>query len=69
LHRLQLEVSAKHQKIVDDVSDVSRLVQANNLKILECLAEAERLQRDSYVQLSGIAPDDGPEGAARIGGV
>ncbi|SEQ48625.1 hypothetical protein SAMN03080615_01642 [Amphritea atlantica] len=68
LQQLQVEVNAKHQKILSDDSDISRRVQANNLKILECLAEAERLQRDSYAQLAEIAPDAGPEGKARIGG-
>lgn len=67
LATLQNEVTAKHQKIVSDDSEVSRHVQANNLKILVCLAEAERLQRDSYARLSEIAADAGPEGVARIG--
>lgn len=68
LFTLQCEVEAKNEKILSDESALSLKVQANNLKILECLGEAERLQRDSYARLSEKSADEGPGGVARIGG-
>lgn len=67
LAQLRKELLIKTEKITGDSSVLSLKVQCNNLSILRHLHTAESLQRDSYALLATKAPDEGPNGQARIG--
>lgn len=67
LARLQVEVQAKQERIVNDASEVAEQVRVNNQVILDCLGRAENLQRDSYKSLSQLGKDQASEGKPRIG--
>ena len=68
LTQLINEIKDKNAKIINDNSDLSKLVQNNNLKIVFSLNDALNAQRHSFLQMSKKAPDDGPNGKPRIGG-
>lgn len=67
LCQVRKELLVKTEKITGDESAVSMKVQCNNLSIMRHLFNAEALQRESIAVLATKAPDEGPNGQARIG--
>lgn len=67
LQALRLEVQGKCLKIAADDRPVAKCVLGNNRAIMQLLAEAETLQRDSIASLDAFAPNQGPTGTPRIG--
>ncbi len=67
LPQLCQELADKNARLAGDASATAILVRANNVRILDLLLEAERLQRDTQGRLAALAPDQGPGGQPRIG--
>lgn len=67
LMELREEIEAKTLKISGDTSEVAARIRENNEGIVQHLAKAEQLQRDTLAMLLTIAPDSGPTGTPRIG--
>lgn len=65
--KLQNEVNAKNNKILNDKSNLSLTVQGNNLAIMKHLNEIKNLQVYSFDLMAEKAPDNGPNGQPRIG--
>ncbi|MGU3664441.1 hypothetical protein ACLBX9_09685 [Methylobacterium sp. A49B] len=68
LAQLRLELHAKNDRIAGDASPTARMVQANNLGIIDLLSVIEGRQRDTLARLDALRPDPGPGGPPRIGG-
>ncbi|MCJ2067794.1 hypothetical protein MKK75_03055 [Methylobacterium sp. J-030] len=67
LPQLCQELADKNARLAGDPSATAILVRANNVRILDLLLEAERLQRDTQARLTELGPDRGPSGRPRIG--
>lgn len=67
LAQLRLELHAKNDRVAGDTSPTSRMVQANNLGIIDLLSVIEGRQRDTLARLDALRPDPGPGGPPRIG--
>ena len=67
LAQLRLELHAKNDRIAGDPSPTSRMVQANNLGIIDLLSVIEGRQRDTLARLDALRPDQGPRGTPRLG--
>lgn len=67
LPQLCQELADKNARLAGDASATAILVRANNVRILDLLLEAERLQRDTQARLDALGPDPGPSGRPRIG--
>ena len=65
--QLRLELHAKNDRIAGDTSPTSKMVQANNLGIIDLLSVIEGRQRDTLARLDALRPDPGPGGTPRIG--
>ncbi len=65
--KLRTEIQAKTLNISGDPRLVAQTVVNNNAQIIGLLFQIEALQRQSYVLMSKIRPDEGPEGEPRIG--
>ena len=67
LPRLRAEISNKTDRLVGDDRPISQTLIRNNHLIMQLLAQAEAIQRESLRELDRIGPDQGPTGTPRIG--
>lgn len=65
--KLRGEIMAKTLNISGDPSFEAQTVVNNNAQIIGLLYQIEALQRQSFVVMSQIRPDEGPGGKPRIG--
>lgn len=67
MEQVRCEIMSKSLNIADDMSFEAQTVKNNNFLILGLLMQVEAIQRQSFVVMSKLGEDQGPNGKPRIG--
>ncbi|MDF4891579.1 hypothetical protein P3566_22070 [Vibrio parahaemolyticus] len=67
MEQVRSEIMSKSLNIAEDMSFEAQTVKNNNFLILGLLMQVEAIQRQSFVVMSRLGEDQGPNGKPRIG--
>lgn len=68
LNQIRFELSEKNKLIQDDGCQVSKIVRANNIDIIELLFDCVTMQKESMDALDTLGEKQGATDKPRIGG-